>query len=132
MATDDSMSDDVFEDDTLRAPAHTAQRSTPSPTGYRDYHPPVTTPARMQDDDDVIIHKTILLGDSGVGKTSLLVQFETGKFQAGNFSATVGIGFTLSARILSSDLHLRRSDLLAKNQSRVTTMTRCTAGQSLL
>ncbi|XP_021183547.1 ras-related protein Rab-37 isoform X2 [Helicoverpa armigera] len=94
MATDDSMSDDVFEDDTLRAPAHTAQRSTPSPTGYRDYHPPVTTPARMQDDDDVIIHKTILLGDSGVGKTSLLVQFETGKFQAGNFSATVGIGFT--------------------------------------
>ncbi|CAH1646201.1 unnamed protein product [Spodoptera littoralis] len=94
MATDDSMSDDVFEDDTLRAPAQSAQRSTPSPTGYRDYHPPAVTPSRTQDDDDVIIHKTILLGDSGVGKTSLLVQFETGKFQAGNFSATVGIGFT--------------------------------------
>ncbi|XP_075969349.1 RAS oncogene family member Rab26 isoform X2 [Anticarsia gemmatalis] len=91
MATDDSMSDDVFEDDSLRAPA---QRSTPSPTGYRDYHPPAETPARSQPDDDVPIHKTILLGDSGVGKTSLLVQFETGKFQAGNFSATVGIGFT--------------------------------------
>ncbi|KAJ9579356.1 hypothetical protein L9F63_024538, partial [Diploptera punctata] len=37
---------------------------------------------------------TILLGDSGVGKTSLLVQFDTGKFQTGTFSATVGIGFT--------------------------------------
>ncbi|KAJ0180392.1 hypothetical protein K1T71_003796 [Dendrolimus kikuchii] len=91
MATDDSMSDDVFEDDTLRAPT---QRGTPSPTGYRDYIPPAETPARAQADDDVPIHKTILLGDSGVGKTSLLVQFETGKFQAGNFSATVGIGFT--------------------------------------
>nr|CAD7399228.1 unnamed protein product [Timema cristinae] len=40
--------------------------------------------------------KTILLGDSGVGKTSLLVQFDTGRFQTGNFSATVGIGFTVS------------------------------------
>lgn len=57
MATDDSMSDDVFEDDTLRAPAQSAQRSTPSPTGYRDYHPPAVTPSRTQDDDDVIIHK---------------------------------------------------------------------------
>jgi len=40
--------------------------------------------------------QTILLGDSGVGKTSLLVKFDTGKFQTGNFSATVGIGFTVS------------------------------------
>lgn len=39
--------------------------------------------------------QTILLGDSGVGKTSLLVKFDTGKFQSGNFSATVGIGFTV-------------------------------------
>ncbi|XP_076453593.1 ras-related protein Rab-37-like isoform X4 [Babylonia areolata] len=44
--------------------------------------------------DTSIIHKTILVGDSGVGKTSLLVQFDQGKFQAGAFSATVGIGFT--------------------------------------
>lgn len=43
-----------------------------------------------------IILQTILLGDSGVGKTSLLVQFDTGKFQTGTFSATVGIGFTVS------------------------------------
>ncbi|EGI58824.1 Ras-related protein Rab-26 [Acromyrmex echinatior] len=39
--------------------------------------------------------QTILLGDSGVGKTSLLVQFDTGRFQPGNFAATVGIGFTV-------------------------------------
>ncbi|CAF4775064.1 unnamed protein product [Pieris macdunnoughi] len=91
MGTDDSMSDDVFEDE-LRAPT---LRTTPSPTGYRDYRP-VDSPARAPHDDDIPIHKTILLGDSGVGKTSLLVQFETGKFQPGNFSATVGIGFTPS------------------------------------
>ncbi|XP_069125336.1 ras-related protein Rab-26-like [Argopecten irradians] len=44
--------------------------------------------------DETSIHKTILVGDSGVGKTSLLVQFDQGKFQQGSFSATVGIGFT--------------------------------------
>ncbi|KAH1182668.1 hypothetical protein KIL84_004160 [Mauremys mutica] len=38
---------------------------------------------------------TILVGDSGVGKTSLLVQFDQGKFIPGSFSATVGIGFTI-------------------------------------
>ncbi|KAI9544885.1 hypothetical protein NQZ68_041900 [Dissostichus eleginoides] len=37
---------------------------------------------------------TILVGDSGVGKTSLLVQFDQGKFLPGSFTATVGIGFT--------------------------------------
>ncbi|XP_076331490.1 ras-related protein Rab-37-like isoform X2 [Tachypleus tridentatus] len=45
-------------------------------------------------EEEDIIHKTILVGDSGVGKTSLLVQFDQGKFQTGSFSATVGIGFT--------------------------------------
>ncbi|CAM4633140.1 unnamed protein product [Lepidochelys olivacea] len=44
--------------------------------------------------DEDLLHKTILVGDSGVGKTSLLVQFDQGKFIAGSFSATVGIGFT--------------------------------------
>ncbi|XP_033745427.1 ras-related protein Rab-37-like isoform X3 [Pecten maximus] len=44
--------------------------------------------------DETSIHKTILVGDSGVGKTSLLVQFDQGRFQQGSFSATVGIGFT--------------------------------------
>ncbi|XP_011640660.1 ras-related protein Rab-37 [Pogonomyrmex barbatus] len=88
---------------------------TPSPTGYRDYKPPAevlgnnysttfkTTSdfdnvrsalKRDQEKEDNFAHKTILLGDSGVGKTSLLVQFDTGRFQPGNFAATVGIGFT--------------------------------------
>ncbi|XP_077315049.1 ras-related protein Rab-37 isoform X1 [Lithobates pipiens] len=40
-------------------------------------------------------HKTILVGDSSVGKTSLLVQFDQGKFLPGSFTATVGIGFTV-------------------------------------
>ncbi|NWV71588.1 RAB26 protein, partial [Malurus elegans] len=44
--------------------------------------------------------QTILVGDSGVGKTSLLVQFDQGKFIPGSFSATVGIGFTVRAQFL--------------------------------
>jgi GTPase SAR1 family protein len=44
--------------------------------------------------------QTILVGDSGVGKTSLLVQFDQGKFIPGSFSATVGIGFTVSTHRL--------------------------------
>ncbi|XP_024876599.1 ras-related protein Rab-37-like [Temnothorax curvispinosus] len=88
---------------------------TPSPTGYRDYKPPAEVLSnnysttfrttsdfdnlrsalkRDQEKEDNFAHKTILLGDSGVGKTSLLVQFDTGRFQPGNFAATVGIGFT--------------------------------------
>ncbi|XP_018395220.1 PREDICTED: ras-related protein Rab-37-like isoform X1 [Cyphomyrmex costatus] len=88
---------------------------TPSPTGYRDYKPPAevlsnnysttfkttsdfdsvrSSLKKDQERDDNFAHKTILLGDSGVGKTSLLVQFDTGRFQPGNFAATVGIGFT--------------------------------------
>lgn len=47
-----------------------------------------------------VLHKTILVGDSGVGKTSLLVQFDQGKFIPGSFSATVGIGFTVSTHCL--------------------------------
>uniref|UniRef100_A0A3P8TE27 small monomeric GTPase n=1 Tax=Amphiprion percula TaxID=161767 RepID=A0A3P8TE27_AMPPE len=47
--------------------------------------------------------RTILVGDSGVGKTSLLVQFDQGKFIPGSFSATVGIGFTV--RFAISFLH---------------------------
>lgn len=54
VGTDDSMSDDVFEEDTLRAPV---QRSTPSPTGYRDYRP--ESPIRPTIDDDMPIHKVL-------------------------------------------------------------------------
>lgn len=35
----------------------------------------------------------MLLGDSGVGKTCLLIRFRDGTFLAGNFISTVGIDF---------------------------------------
>ncbi|XP_076265541.1 RAS oncogene family member Rab26 isoform X1 [Rhynchophorus ferrugineus] len=104
--TDDSMDDDVFEsqedvDNKLKLldNHHLDRRlNTPSPTGYRGYQPPVEVlnlcRSNVLDEVEVTIHKTILLGDSGVGKTSLLVKFDTGKFESGKFSATVGIGFT--------------------------------------
>jgi hypothetical protein len=38
----------------------------------------------------------MLLGDSGVGKTCLLVNFKDGKFLDGNFIATVGMDFRVS------------------------------------
>lgn len=44
----------------------------------------------------ILYLQTILLGDSGVGKTSFLVQYNTGEFRAGSFSATVGIALTVS------------------------------------
>ncbi|XP_055845216.1 ras-related protein Rab-26 isoform X1 [Episyrphus balteatus] len=51
--------------------------------------------------DDTINHKTILLGDSGVGKTSFLVKYNTGEFKAGSFSATVGIA--LNNKVVNVD-----------------------------
>lgn len=53
-------------------------------------------PVQQQPFDDTINHKTILLGDSGVGKTSFLVKYNTGEFRLGSFSATVGIALTVS------------------------------------
>ncbi|KAK2833689.1 hypothetical protein Q5P01_017578 [Channa striata] len=47
--------------------------------------------------NEELIHKTILVGDSGVGKTSLLVQYDQGKFIPGSFTSTVGIGFTVKS-----------------------------------
>lgn len=42
------------------------------------------------------ITQVIMLGDSGVGKTSFLVHYTTGEFKAGSFSATVGVALTVS------------------------------------
>ncbi|KAL2716926.1 ras-related protein Rab-37-like [Vespula squamosa] len=117
-----SVGDNVFDMEvngsSRLTPVVTEQRSAtaPSPTGYRDYKPPAEVLSnsysttfhtsggfdsaranfkRDQEKEEDFAHKTILLGDSGVGKTSLLVQFDTGNFQPGNFAATVGIGFTV-------------------------------------
>lgn len=40
-----------------------------------------------------IIQQVMLLGDSGVGKTCLLVRFRDGTFLSGSFISTVGIDF---------------------------------------
>ncbi|XP_020349787.1 ras-related protein Rab-37 [Oncorhynchus kisutch] len=61
-------------------------------TEGEENHSPSGPPALSYDEE--LMHKTILVGDSGVGKTSLLVQFDQGKFIPGSFSATVGICFT--------------------------------------
>ncbi|NXC42216.1 RAB26 protein, partial [Penelope pileata] len=37
--------------------------------------------------------QVMLVGDSGVGKTCLLVRFKDGAFLAGSFISTVGIDF---------------------------------------
>ncbi|XP_059480916.1 ras-related protein Rab-37-like isoform X1 [Neocloeon triangulifer] len=110
----DNFSDDVFESPDeeepptpagfLSAPHNSALPKAPSPTGYRDYVAPAEAfiPASASAAArNAPVHKTILLGDSGVGKTSLLVQFDTGTFKMGTFSATVGIGF--SSKIVTVD-----------------------------
>ncbi|MED6290283.1 hypothetical protein CHARACLAT_011573 [Characodon lateralis] len=56
-----------------------------------------TLPSKAFPYNEELTHKTILVGDSGVGKTSLLVQFDQGKFIPGSFTSTVGIGFTVSS-----------------------------------
>ncbi|KZS17132.1 Ras-related protein Rab-26 [Daphnia magna] len=105
----DEPDDEVFEEDdfsTSRSfhsrldhpqlhPVDLKVRKEISDTGYRGYV--VTTPLALSAADvsvEEILHKTILVGDSGVGKTSLLVQFDTGTFHPSSFAATVGIGFT--------------------------------------
>lgn len=54
----------------------------------------------------LLLLQVILLGDSGVGKTSFIVKYHTNEFKAASFSATVGISLTVSAhhitRIASS------------------------------
>lgn len=42
--------------------------------------------------------QVMLLGDSAVGKTCLLVRFKDGAFLGGNFIATVGIDFRVRER----------------------------------
>lgn len=65
-----------------------------SPPAVMTNPPETLTPSLL------LFFQTILVGDSGVGKTSLLVQFDQGKFIPGSFSATVGIGFTVSTHCL--------------------------------
>lgn len=44
----------------------------------------------------IFFFQVMLIGDSGVGKTCLLVRFKDGAFLAGSFISTVGIDFRVS------------------------------------
>ena len=50
----------------------------------------------------------MLIGDSGVGKTCLLVRFKDNAFLSGNFISTVGIDFRVSSHfVLSVWFHIK-------------------------
>ncbi|XP_057716778.1 ras-related protein Rab-26-like [Corythoichthys intestinalis] len=59
--------------------------------------PPISNSSEFYD----IAFKVMLVGDSGVGKTCLLVRFKDGAFLAGSFISTVGIDFR--NKVLSID-----------------------------
>ncbi|XP_052121008.1 ras-related protein Rab-37 [Frankliniella occidentalis] len=63
---------------------------TPSRTQSRT---PSRAPSRGPSEDYDLVCKVMLLGDSGVGKTCLLVRFQNGYFLSGNFISTVGVDF---------------------------------------
>ncbi|KAL8174978.1 UNVERIFIED_CONTAM: hypothetical protein K2H54_007978 [Gekko kuhli] len=46
-----------------------------------------------------VAFKVMLVGDSGVGKTCLLVRFKDGAFLAGSFISTVGIDFRVECKV---------------------------------
>lgn len=48
------------------------------------------------DQCDFLCVQVMLIGDSGVGKTCLLVRFKDGAFLSGSFISTVGIDFRVS------------------------------------
>ncbi|KAL7860294.1 hypothetical protein AOLI_G00166430 [Acnodon oligacanthus] len=81
--------------------------------------------------DEELMHKTILVGDSGVGKTSLLVQFDQGKFIPGSFSATVGIGFTVSIHPGSSRTGDSYSESRASHRAEAKILLICPAERRL-
>jgi len=48
---------------------------------------------KKKDDSDVIV-KIVIIGDSGVGKTNILVRFCDNDFKI-NYSATIGVDFKI-------------------------------------
>lgn len=59
----------------------------------------------------------MLLGDSAVGKTCVLVRFKDGAFLGGNFIATVGIDFRVSKNRSKTVFHQKHA--LGKHTSLV-------------
>ncbi len=99
MNSDEPSTNSANNNSTLSNYANSS-RSTKSRSSAESFKQPAKEGVEQHPYNEESIHKTILVGDSGVGKTSILVQFDQGKFQAGSFSATVGIGFTVSGRLV--------------------------------
>uniref|UniRef100_A0A3B3QQZ3 small monomeric GTPase n=1 Tax=Paramormyrops kingsleyae TaxID=1676925 RepID=A0A3B3QQZ3_9TELE len=66
--------------------------STPEITSNGTVHPSRPSLSNSSEFYDLAF-KVMLVGDSGVGKTCLLVRFKDGAFLAGSFISTVGIDF---------------------------------------
>jgi GTPase SAR1 family protein len=56
----------------------------------------------------------MLLGDSGVGKTCLLVRFKDGAFLSGSFISTVGIDYKVRIVLLSLNYTKQRLSNIQK------------------
>ncbi|TDG98366.1 hypothetical protein EPR50_G00217240 [Perca flavescens] len=54
--------------------------------------------------------KVMLVGDSGVGKTCLLVRFKDGAFLAGSFISTVGIDFRVGTHTLGRNMYKAQNE----------------------
>jgi small GTP-binding protein len=80
-----------------------------------EYNPYGRRESIRNDDTYDIFVKVMLLGDSGVGKTCILMQFRDGLFLSGNFISTVGIDF--------------RNKVVTVDQTRVKLQIWDTAGQ---
>uniref|UniRef100_A0A665VJ23 small monomeric GTPase n=2 Tax=Echeneis naucrates TaxID=173247 RepID=A0A665VJ23_ECHNA len=65
----------------------------PSHFSYALLSDPPVFPASVSHSSSCLPEQVMLVGDSGVGKTCLLVRFKDGAFLAGSFISTVGIDF---------------------------------------
>ncbi|WAQ96637.1 RAB37-like protein [Mya arenaria] len=72
--------------------AHLAEVGSPVARGPWTFSDIISShPEDEEDVDDT--YKVMLIGDSGTGKTCLLVRFKDGAFLSGSFISTVGIDF---------------------------------------
>ena len=46
--------------------------------------------------DDLLLLKVIIIGDSGVGKSNILMRFTDGEFRA-NYTPTIGVDFKIKS-----------------------------------
>ncbi|XP_022199382.1 ras-related protein Rab-37 isoform X3 [Nilaparvata lugens] len=79
-------------DSTVSSPGFRRQDSVPSSPPPHLLHRPTAAAQNAEPSADLVC-KVMLLGDSGVGKTCLLVRFRDNLFLSGNFISTVGIDF---------------------------------------